>query len=52
MEKYYTDSDIGLSVEDLSSTVFDVLTSPKMDEELQNDVIMTITVVKGIATTK
>ena len=29
---------LGLSLEDLTSTVFDVLTSPKSDTELQNDV--------------
>ena len=41
MSKYFNgDSSmaLGLSLEDLTSTVFDVLTSPKSDTELQNDV--------------
>ncbi|VDI49942.1 activating signal cointegrator complex subunit 3 [Mytilus galloprovincialis] len=37
MSKYYSEADIGLSIEDLCSTVFDVLTSSKTDTELQND---------------
>ena len=39
--KYFNDASstaLGLSLEDLTSTVFDVLTSPKSDTELQNDV--------------
>ncbi|KAK3097478.1 hypothetical protein FSP39_009969 [Pinctada imbricata] len=31
------DSGLGLSTEDLCSTIFDVLTSPKSNDELQND---------------
>jgi hypothetical protein len=38
MSKYYNEADIGLTIEDLCSTVFDVLTSTKSDTELQNDV--------------
>lgn len=38
MSKYYSEAAIGLSIEDLCSTVFDVLTSSKTDTELQNDV--------------
>ena len=41
--KYFNDASstaLGLSLEDLTTTVFDVLTSPKSDTELQNDVSM------------
>lgn len=40
VSKYFEDVDLGLgmTVEDICSTVFDFLTSPKSDEELQNDV--------------
>lgn len=35
--KYYG-TDVGMRLEDFSSTIFDVLSSPKSDSELQNDV--------------
>lgn len=40
VEKYYGSSgspDLGLSLEDLSNTIFEVLSSTKSDSELQND---------------
>ena len=39
--KYYGGSDstaLGMTLEDFASTIFDVLSSPKSDSELQNDV--------------
>ena len=48
--KYFNDASstaLGLSLEDLTTTVFDVLTSPKSDTELQNDVSMIFTLCTG-----
>lgn len=43
VEKYYgtvDSTDLGMSLEDFTTTIFDVLSSPKSDSELQNEVMI------------